>query len=159
LKEEIVFSGIIHVIIGCLGMAIWATHFQMDPDPLIILGAAIGSLIPDMDHPQAMINQKLLFINRKWFKVFFYGFAGYLILLDMAHGQLGFILLGVFLILTGFSKHRGFTHRMYGAVFFALMTYIIGLQYNKEIFAFSIILGYFLHLAADELKTDIEQRA
>jgi len=119
------------------------------------VGAAVGSLIPDMDHPHAMINQRLLVFKNKAFKQIFYLVIGLAILLDMTYGIKGLSMVGVFVILTGLSKHRGFTHQSYGHLFFSMTLYMLYKQLGYMPLFFSLGLGYWLHLVADDLKTNL----
>jgi len=61
-----------------------------------------------------------------------------------------YYLLGIGKIISFFSEHRKFWHSIFGMmlifIIFLTMTYCFKLQY---IFAFALIIGYFLHLLAD----------
>ncbi len=54
--------------------------------------------------------------------------------------------------IAAFSKHRGFFHSIFGLlIFFVLSLIIVYFLKTSFIFSIALILGYFLHLAADSL--------
>ena len=58
------FSGLIHIIIAVAAayfLKAPASHFLgVSLEPFYVVGLMIGSFLPDIDHPSATINQKIL---------------------------------------------------------------------------------------------------
>lgn len=127
--------------------------FQLNPSPVFTTGVLIGSVLPDIDHPHAMINQRLLIIHQRWAKAVVYTALGLFCAYQLSAKAFGYIPMGIFLILAGVSRHRGFTHHPVGILFFAASAYLLAMETNQIYLAFGAIMGYVMHCAGDQLKT------
>jgi inner membrane protein len=138
-----------------LGAAVATTFLSKYPieSGIILLGSSIlGSLIPDIDHPKGKINQKLLPIKNKFFKILVYCLIG--VGLNYVSQQTNNILLkllGILSVLVGISNHRSFTHSILGFILFSRIFYIISIRYNLKPLYVGFMTGYGLHLIADFL--------
>ncbi len=116
----------------------------------LVLASAIGSLIPDLDHPKGRLNQKLLFINNNFYRAIFYlSLAGIFMYIHIVKKNDIFLFLGMISSLIGISSHRSFTHSIIG---FLTATSIVGLgtlDYQLYSIHSGFLIGYVLHLVAD----------
>ncbi|MCK4260626.1 MAG: metal-dependent hydrolase [Halanaerobiales bacterium] len=139
-----------HMMIGTSVGVVTAMNCPIEAG-LIIIGCSIfGALIPDIDHPKSKLNQKILPINNKFFRVLIYliiGF-GFLYQSTKLNNRLS-IILGVTLIITGLSHHRGFTHSLLGLLCFSSVVYLIVMKYNIPEMYIGFFMGYVSHLVAD----------
>lgn len=126
---------------------------NIDVSLLCLAGVIVGSLLPDIDHPQASINQRILPVHRGWAKFLFYGAIGCYILLNLSRQSYEYIPIGVFLILAGAAGHRGFTHHLAGIILFSVAAYLMASQIGYPLLFYGAILGYLLHCSADKLKS------
>lgn len=122
---------------------------------MCLAGVIVGSLLPDIDHPQASINQRLLPIHRGWAKFIFYGALGLYIILNLSSQSYAFVPMGVFLILAGAAGHRGFTHHLAGIILFAVAAYLLAGALGYTLLFYGAIIGYMLHCGADKLKSEL----
>ncbi len=84
-----------------------------------IIVAGIAAVIPDLDHPHGKINQLILGINKKYFLMLVYSLIG-LVFVFYGDGFEGYFI-GVFIILMGYTRHRGFTHSLVALLWFYLL--------------------------------------
>lgn len=84
-----------------------------------VMVAGLGAVIPDLDHPHGKINQLILGINKKYFLMLVYSSIG-LVFIFYGGGFRGYMI-GLFIILMGYTRHRGFTHSLIGFVWFYLL--------------------------------------
>mgnify|MGYP001093810091 CR=1 FL=1 len=140
-----------HIVIG---MAAAVALFPVIDIPIrmsTLALAAIGSLIPDLDHPSSVLNQKILPINNKKTKKLVYGLIGsFVVVLNYIHYQMvALYILGIIIFLIGRSKHRGFTHSALGLFLFMLTIKLLTNDYGFIYEGWSFITGYFSHLFID----------
>lgn len=84
-----------------------------------IIAAGLAAVIPDLDHPHGKINQVILGINKKYFLMLVYSLIG-LVFVFYGGGFNGYFI-GLFIILMGCTRHRGFTHSLIAMVWFYLL--------------------------------------
>ena len=90
--------------------------------PMVLTLLIIGSLIPDIDHPRAFLNQQFYLFKR-------------------ASGSFG-----------GLVTHRGIVHSFLAAVIATAVVGIIAIFYQLEMLAvMCFFLGFVSHLVADTL--------
>ncbi|KDR94930.1 inner membrane protein [Peptoclostridium litorale DSM 5388] len=142
-----------HISVGCaVGLAV-AKALGMHPGPEYITAIAIGSMLPDIDHPGSKINRKILPRSKKIDKMAVYTImaivAGYLYL---KNSNMGFALYTIPLFLMiAFSKHRGITHSILGSGIFIFSIYSISNELGRGILAIPFALGYLMHIVSDML--------
>lgn len=129
-------QGKTHVTIGLTAvtttMACGLIPIEITP----LIGAIIGSLLPDIDHDKATINSSLN-INKTAY-VFFAAIILYF-KQDITSLLIALMLLGV-----SFSKHRALTHSLLAL---GVLT-IVSIKLDNQ-FKYALIIGYGLHLMAD----------
>lgn len=136
-----------HTITGCGVSAILCTGFSIPFVP-IVAGAFLGSRLPDIDHPQSSINQRILiFKNKLALQVTFLllGVASFI------YGPTVLKTIGVFLVFTALSAHRKFTHSLIGLLSFSGICYSVVYFYTGNIknLVIGLIIGYTVHIIAD----------
>ena len=143
-------TGKTHIAIGItIGLTI-SSGQPVENQLILVLASALGSLIPDLDHPKSKLNQKLLFIKNKLYSTLFYlSIAIGSIYLYLTTDNNIFGLLGVISFLIGISTHRGFTHSIVGLLLFSWMVKIFTLKYNLFFIHSGFVAGYASHLVAD----------
>lgn len=144
-------NGRSHMIIGTAASLLLLPKLGQDINLVTSISAAIGSLIPDIDHPQALINQKLLPQKNKQGKIIFYCTIGAILLykgFDISSKSLMY--LGILLFIIGISKHRTFTHSLIGILG---MSYYIFFLFNEQMImdniTYSVVIGICSHLLCD----------
>ena len=143
-------TGKTHIAIGIAAGLTISSDLPVE-DQLILIGASIiGSLVPDLDHPKAKLNQKLLFFNNNFYKTIFYLLLSSIsIFLYFTMKQKIFGLIGIVTFLIALSSHRGFTHSIIGFLIFASIVKIGTLKYGLSSVYSGFTIGYILHLIAD----------
>ncbi len=143
-------NGKTHIAIGTLAAVTVAPKIGVDIGFQLISGAAIGSLLLDLDHPKATINQKVLPFKNKYTHLIVYILLG-LITLTGIIGIIGITkwILGMFLVLVGISRHRGFTHGIIGLSVIVYLCYQLNIVYGYSNFSIGLSIGSILHLIAD----------
>ena len=164
-------SGRTHAAIGLVGAEIFAmflnssssVNFNVTDFATIGVGAVVGSLIVDIDSKKSKASQ-----------VFNKGLIGFIVILLISRfvevnseslhlidfiGRFikSYLFAILFIALTTVShltSHRVFTHKIVGTVAFALLAV---LAFDRE-FAMAFVIGYVLHLIADELFTKEDLR-
>lgn len=143
-------KGKTHMIIGAAAGAAAASYYSIETGIMLICSSIFGALVPDIDHPKSKINQKILPIKNKVFRMIVYLLLGAtLIYVNAKSGIKGFRLLGCILIITSLSHHRGFTHSLLGFIFFSTAIYVLLNQYGFAGVYIGFSIGYFSHLIAD----------
>ncbi|AHM57075.1 hypothetical protein EAL2_c17830 [Peptoclostridium acidaminophilum DSM 3953] len=144
-------TGKTHISIGVAASFCAADALGIMPGAEYIAAAAVGSMLPDIDHPGGMLNRKILPASNGIDKLVIYVIlaflSGYLYMKNSGMGSILYIV-PIFLIVA-FSKHRGVTHSMLGSVVFAYAAYKIGFETGRESLAFPFAIGYVLHIVAD----------
>jgi inner membrane protein len=147
-------QGKTHVLIGTAASVLLIGKFGFKPDILAIAAAAVGSLIPDIDHPKSMINQKILPVNNKLMKILAYAGGGaFLLYKNMGLRSPLLTMIGIFLIMVGLSHHRGFTHSIIGTAAVSAIVFMLFKSYGMENVRIAFIIGMISHLVADYFTT------
>ena len=143
-------TGKTHVAIGVVAGLTLSAGQSLENQLIIVVTSVLGSLAPDLDHPKAKLNQKLLFLKNEFFRTLFYltitlGFMYlYFITINNIFG-----LLAIMTFFVGISNHRGFTHSIVGFLVFSSIVRLIAERYNLSAIYNGFIIGYILHLIAD----------
>lgn len=139
-----------HVALG-LATALTMSNDQPFKNKIIILAASmLGSLAPDLDHPKALLNQKLLKFNNNFYRMVFYlSFSLFFIYMYMDKMATVYLILGIICLLVGVSVHRSFTHSLFGFLAFISVVKIIALEINLNQIYIGFSIGYLMHLIAD----------
>lgn len=143
-------TGKTHVAIGIAAALTISYNQPVESQLILVTASAIGSLIPDLDHPKGKLNQKLLFINNNLYRALFYlSISSIFMYLYYSIGTEIFIILSLVSCLVGISSHRSFTHSIIG---FLLTSSIIKMgvsKFNLPSIYNGFVIGYILHLIAD----------
>lgn len=143
-------TGKTHIAIGVTVGLILSIEEPLEAKSIFIISAVIGSLIPDLDHPNSKLNQKILIFNNKFYSTIFYCLLGTIFFyIGTNKNNPTFSLLGIIGVLIGLSTHRGLTHSLVGLFLFSWTMKFIAEQYNMHDAYTGFILGYMLHLLAD----------
>lgn len=143
-------TGKTHVAIGITAGLIMSSGQPVESQLVLILSSILGSLAPDLDHPNSKLNQMLLFINNKFYSSLFYlSLTAASIYLYFSTGNYAFSILGVLTLLIGISIHRSFTHSIIGILLFSWIIKIVTIKFNLTEVYSGFLLGYVLHLVAD----------
>lgn len=143
-------TGKTHMAIGiAAGLTISAGQ-PIESQLVLVLASALGSLIPDLDHPKAKLNQNLLHFKSKFYKTLFYLFltAGFIYLYFITENHI-FGLLSIMTFFIGISSHRSFTHSIVGFLVAACIVKVATVKYNLPSIYSGFIIGYVSHLVAD----------
>lgn len=150
-------TGKTHITVGIVAGLTLATGYSLESGIILTAASAIGSLIPDLDHPRSKINQRVLLFKNRLFKIITYSCtgAGLIYLGSLLDPSINKMLrfLGLALILVGISRHRGFTHSLLGLVLFSTVVYIGTSEFNVHEAYVGFIVGYVSHLALDIITT------
>lgn len=143
-------TGKTHVAIGVVAGLTMSIGQSLESQLIIVFTSVLGSLAPDLDHPKAKLNQKLLFLKNELFRTLFYlAIAlGFIYLYFVTKNNI-FGLLGIMTFFVGISSHRGFTHSIVGFFVFSSIVRLIAEKYNLPPIYNGFIIGYILHLVAD----------
>lgn len=143
-------TGKTHIAIGVTVGLILSDGQPVENKIILVLSAALGSLVPDLDHPKAKLNQKLLiFKNKLYSSLFYFALAAGFACLFLFSGNFVFKLLGILSFLIGTSNHRGFTHSIIGFLLFSWMVKLVTSDYQLNSIYLGFTTGYMLHLIAD----------
>lgn len=133
-----------------LGGNLYSYEPLVNKSYVVIMAAVVGSLMPDIDHPKSTFNQKFLLIKNNKFKKIFYSSVG---LINLGIGYMLeseiLLMLGITLIMTGFSKHRGVTHSILGTFLYTYTVKLIANKYGMLGVYIGFSAGYISHLVAD----------
>ncbi len=142
-------TGKTHMIIGAAASIYLLPKLGYDPGLLTLPAAAIGALIPDMDHPKSKINQRILPIKNKLGKMLVYCGLGAFIIYNNSFKEDYITMAGILLIIIGMSHHRSFTHSIIGVSLISIVgTYTLKPMVTMPyIAAFNI--GIVSHVVAD----------
>lgn len=143
-------TGKTHMAVGIsTGLAL-STGKPLREQLILLTASAIGSLVPDLDHPKSKLNQKILVFKNRIFKVLSYIIIGVgFIYLGSALEDIVFKILGIALMLTGISSHRGFTHSLLGFFLFSSIVQIYSIRFDLNEIYIGFNIGYILHLVMD----------
>ena len=131
---------------------------------IIVFGAAVGSLLPDIDSKKSIASQwffKIVcsisliavlmaivkFILKSDIQMDLSKYVGSFLFIGdyFISSYIGLIFFIIFVIIGKFSNHRGFTHRILGTTMFI----IIALATFHSYLSLGLIIGYLAHLIAD----------
>lgn len=143
-------TGKTHIAIGIATALTLSKEQPIENKIIIVLASIIGSLAPDIDHPRAQLNQKLLRFKNNLFKMIFYlSFAGLFVTIYYRHDKEVFLLAGLAFFLIGVSGHRGFTHSLLGFLAANILVKLLSSKYGLESIYIGFSTGYAMHLLAD----------
>jgi inner membrane protein len=111
---------------------------------VVIAASAVGSLLPDVDHPGSMATRgiTLLFKGSRvgvWLTATILIFAGLYLWFPLVG-------VGVFMAIMGLIPHRGVTHSLAGVIVAGFLVWVFGGN-----IAVPFCVGYMMHLFADML--------
>ncbi|MTI67308.1 MAG: metal-dependent hydrolase [Firmicutes bacterium] len=145
-------KGKTHLMIGTAAGITLGVNYPLETAIVIIASSVVGSLLPDIDHPKSSFNQKILFIKNKLYKTLIYSSIGTAITYyGSSIDDKLLILLGITLILTGITNHRGFTHSLLGLFLYTYIIKKITIRYDIQGVYIGFVAGYISHLIADFL--------
>ncbi len=143
-------TGKTHIAIGISAALTISIGQPIENQVFLVLASAIGSLIPDLDHPRGKLNQKLLLVSSNFCRILFYISLGVVsIYLSHIIDNNTLKLLGIILILIGISSHRSFTHSIVGFLASASIVKVATISYGLSSIYSGFVIGYGLHLIAD----------
>ncbi len=140
-----------HISIGCAAGFAAANALGMQPGPEYLLAVALGSMLPDIDHPGGKINRKILPRSKKIDKMAVYTImaigAGYLYVKN-SNMAVALYAIPLFLMIA-FSKHRGITHSILGSGIFIFSIHSISFEFGNSAFVIPFAIGYIMHIVSD----------
>ncbi|MDO6355218.1 metal-dependent hydrolase [Caloramator sp. CAR-1] len=145
-------TGKTHVGIGVISAVALSQYKMVELSLGGLLVCAIASLLPDIDHPKALLNKYILPIKNKAVKTTIYFTLGvFFLLLNFFYLNLKYVeTIGIFFVLTGFSSHRnGITHSLTGLLCFGGTFGYAARIYGFKEYIVPFFIGYGLHLIAD----------
>lgn len=129
-------KGETHTTIGIAVATSLMVSGIVEPAIFPVAAAAVGSLLPDIDHDKASINVRLG-INKGAY-IILAAVLIYYIRTPMAYTS------AAVLVLVGLSRHRAITHSLLAMV----ILYLITMKLQMEIRT-GLLIGYGAHLVAD----------
>ena len=143
-------TGKTHIAIGTAAAAYLFPLIGVNISIPLIAGAALGSLLPDIEHPKSLINSKILPVKNKLVLMVLLVSLGVFILTG-GFGQPNKLMkvISIFLILAGFSSHRTFTHSIFGFGVILYSCYLMDYYKDLSSLSMGIALGALLHIIAD----------
>lgn len=145
-------TGKTHVAIGVVAGLTMSIGQSLENQLITVLASVLGSLAPDLDHPKAKLNQKILFLKNEFYRTLFYlSIAfGFVYLYFLTENNI-FGLLGIMAFFISISNHRGFTHSIVGFLVISSIVGLIAEKYRLPYIYTGFVIGYILHLLADFL--------
>lgn len=145
-------TGKTHMAIGIATGLVLTRGEPAQTQLVFTLACTLGSLVPDLDHPKAKLNQNILLLKNKFNSILLYlsltvGF----VYLYFTEESILFGLLALMTFLISISTHRGFTHSILGYVLATSIVRILSLEYNAPNIYLGFSLGYITHLIGDFL--------
>lgn len=131
-----IMNGETHVTIGLAATTTMMAYGIMQPEILPLCAAALGSLLPDIDHDRGGINARLG-INKGAYVLLAAGILYY-------RRDVVTIVIAAILLVIGFSRHRAITHSLIALIALYLGTYNIDTAIRL-----GLIVGYGSHLISD----------
>ncbi|NLK44117.1 MAG: metal-dependent hydrolase [Tissierellia bacterium] len=143
-------TGKTHMAIGIVAGLTASADQPLENQLVLVMASVLGSLLPDLDHPKAKLNQKLLIFKNKFYRVLFYlSFAaGFTYLFFLTDNKI-FGLLGLLSFFIGISSHRSFTHSIIGFFVISYTVNLITTKYMLPSVYSGFVIGYVLHIIAD----------
>lgn len=155
-KQHMAIGTIVSIILSIVAiyMKIWNIKIGII---LVIIGAIIGSYIPDIDAHDSKASQ---FFNKLLVLLIFSVVMIHLLNINInlnflskftntPQTKLGWGLFMTVTILSKLSPHRIFTHKIFGTSLFLLSVYLMG----NKIFFIGFTIGYIMHIIADRFFT------
>lgn len=145
-------TGKTHFGIGVMSVVILSEYMKYKLSLPLLGVSAAASLLPDIDHPQSIINKYVLPMKSKEFKIAVYIILGvFLIALDYLYfANVYMKATGIFLILIAVSTHRdGITHSLTGLLCFIGVFGYLASAYNFKECIIPFAIGYGSHLIGD----------
>lgn len=143
-------TGKTHVAIGVVAGLTMSVGQSLENQLVIVLASILGSLTPDLDHPKAKLNQKLLFLRNEFYRTLFYtAIALGFVYLYLSYRNNIFGLLAIMTFFIGISNHRGFAHSIVGFLVISSIMRLIAGRYNLPSMYTGFVIGYISHLLAD----------
>lgn len=142
-------NGKTHMLFGSVASLYLLPKLGYEPTLITTSTAIISSLIPDMDHPRAKINQKILPMkNRLGKKLFYCGIGSFLLCKYGIENRLT-LSIAIILIMIGFSRHRSFTHSLIGISSISSIVFFVPKNTIPYPVLLSFIIGLISHLIGD----------
>lgn len=140
-----------HIVVGMATALLIYPIIDIPITVTTVAIGAIGALVPDLDHPSSVLNQRILPINNKKTKKLVYVLIGvFVFILNYIHYKMvALYIIGLIITLIGTSKHRGFTHSAFGLFLFMLSVKLLTKDFGYIYQGWSFIVGYFSHLFCD----------
>lgn len=139
-------QGKTHMVIGGATSLLLLPKLGYEPGILTTTAAAVAALVCDIDHPKAMLNQRILPVKNKIAKIIVYSAIGlFLLYKNLAIRNPIFTMIGILLIMIGLSHHRGFTHSLIGVSF---MSFVLLNICSKHIVAENILIAAVIGLTS-----------
>lgn len=129
-------KGETHVIIGVAATTALMGGGIIAPEIIPVVASVIGSLLPDIDHDNSSINNKLM-MNKGAYILLAAGILYY------SKNPVTYVAAGI-MILIGFSRHRAITHSLISIVGIYYLT-----SYLNTSIQTGVMIGYVGHLVAD----------
>lgn len=145
-------TGKTHVGVGVISTVILSEYFKYNLTIGVVFVSALASLLPDVDHPKSIINQYVLPMKRKEFKIAVYVVLGvFLIILNYFYFNNAYLTTaGILLIMIGVSTHReGITHSLAGFICFSASFGYLAVTYKFQELIIPFAIGYGMHLIGD----------
>ncbi|WZL74549.1 metal-dependent hydrolase [Clostridiaceae bacterium 35-E11] len=137
-------NGKTHILFGSVASLYILPKLGYEPTLTTVAAAILGSLIPDIDHPRAKINQIVLPMKNKFGKMLFYSGIGFFLLKHYGLENKVILSISILLILIGFSQHRSFTHSIVGTLFISAVIF----SSLKNVISYSIIMSFITGLVS-----------
>lgn len=145
-------TGKTHFGIGVISTVILSQYLSYDLSFGTLLICSAASLLPDIDHPNGIINKYILPMKNKEFKRLIYiGIGAFLIVFNYLYfNKIYLNAAGIFVILIGISSHRdGITHSLAGLLCFSGVFGIFAVANNFPQLIVPFVIGYLMHLIGD----------
>lgn len=145
-------TGKTHLGLGIMATVLLSPYIGYKLSIGALAASGISSLLPDIDHPNGLLNQYLLPMKRREFKWMLYIAIG-VFLLGVNYFFFNYLMMnlaGFFLILIGFSSHRdGITHSLTGLCCFCILFGVFAEEYELQSLILPFVIGYGMHLLCD----------
>ncbi|TDT63724.1 metal-dependent hydrolase [Fonticella tunisiensis] len=145
-------TGKTHVGIGVMATVILSEYLPVDLSIVSLVACAFSSILPDIDHPNSIINKYILPVKNKAVKASIYITLGvFLYVLNYFYFDEVYLkAVGIFLVLIGVSSHRnGITHSLTGLLCFTGVYGYMALTYGWKESILPFTIGYGAHLIGD----------
>lgn len=138
-------TGKTHITIGTAAAIYILPRVGVVTSITLIGGVILGSLLPDIEHPKALITIK----NKLVLMVLFTSVGIFTLTGGFGEPNLIMKAASIFIILAGLSSHRTFTHSILGLGFIIYISYLMTAYKDLSSIAIGIAVGTGLHILAD----------